>query len=313
MRGRGAAAGALLALAAAACEDPLSWPGTDGGLPPEVDAGPDAGGAAGQRCPEVPEEAEPNDTRDRAISVRVDGTALRGCIAGPGDRDQYVLSTPAHPAGGFVELSVTDVGDGQPILKVFSGADEGLIIDHLAGTRGQSLRVWVAVASGQRLRAELGDFSAAGGRYAYSLSARYTAAEDPHEPNDTRAAATPIAVGAPVRALLFAGHQTAQPPSVEAYDDWFALPLRQDAVTAQLTTVPANVSAELRLFDASGRELARAFNVTPGGAVSLTHRVGAGGHFVKVGVFAPRPAAAGTGPTLPEHVTRPYTLTVTQP
>jgi len=285
---------------------------TDG--QPTVDAGGfDAGGSevAGNGCG-LAGEPEPNDTRETAATY-VLGTPAVGCVASAADHDFHELGAPADPAGGFVSLRLGNVGEGSISARVYAASDSGQITHQYATTKGQTLSAFFAAAAGHRYRLDVADFTGWSAPYRYELMAAYTRADDAFEPNDTRAAAKSITLDAVVRASLFAGFVSGDAIPAAAYDDWYAVTLTAAPATVRLDDVPTNIAPDVHILDASG-EVDRKYNATRGGSVVLaTAATRAGMHLVRVGVFAGPPEVEGKGALLPDHFTRRYRLTVTQP
>src|SRR5262245_57634071 len=112
---------AWLALAGAStgCQDLLNAV-NDGG----VDGGDGNGGSGGGMS--VPgcgltAEPEPNDTRDRATPLS-SGSAVTACMVTGEDVDYYQLSTPDDAAGGYVQVALTDVGNGRVDSHLYAAA-----------------------------------------------------------------------------------------------------------------------------------------------------------------------------------------------
>jgi len=285
---------------------------TDGG-PAVEDAGLDAGSSetASSGCG-LAIEPEPNDSRATATAYTL-GATVAGCVASATDHDFYELSVPSDPAGGFVTLVLGNVGEGTISARVYAVSDSGQVTSQFTTTRGQTLNAFFAAAAGHKYRIEVADFTGWSVPYRYDLTASYTRADDAFEPNDTRAVAKPITLDAAVRASLFAGFTSGDAIAAALYSDWYAVMLTAARVTVRLEDVPTNIAPEVQLFDASG-EVDRGTNPTRGGSVVLgTAATTAGPHLVRVGVFAGPPEAEGKGALLPDHFTRRYRLTVTQP
>ncbi len=264
------------------------------------------------RCVQLPAEAEPNDTRGQSTPYTL-GVSLAGCIGDGQDRDYFDLGGATRVAG-YYQIALADVGRGSLAARVFAVSDNGEITSQFAANEGQTLNLFFAAAAGQRYRLEVRDFAGFTAPYFYALTATFEAVDDRFEPNDSKSDAKGILVGQPASAFAFAGFIAGATIAPEAYDDWYRVTLAKDAVTLRLENVPTSVPPDVSLLDAQGSEIARAFDTTRGAGVMLRKSLTQGGDYlVKVSVFAPVPPAEGKGTVLPDHFTRPYKLTVTQP
>jgi hypothetical protein len=255
---------------------------------------------------------EPNNSRDQATAYAL-GSSVLGCVGVEDDADYFEFTVPNDAAGGYVQLLLSEVGDGNLAATVYSASDNGQIVNSYATTRGQNVAAFFAVAPDQKFRVSVDDFGGFDKPYRYALKASYTKLEDAFEPNDTREQAKPITLGAPVNAFLFAGHATSNVTDYAFYD-FYKLPVTAAQVTVKLENVPLNVTGDLRLFDAEGREVASKYETTGGASVTLTHTVEtAGDYSVRVGNFSTLPEVSGRVANVPDHFTRAYKLTTSQP
>lgn len=280
------------------------------GAPPADSARPGDGAPASGCGPGT--DPEPNDSRDQATPYTLGMPAL-GCIEHDKAHDFWEFTVPSDAAGGYVQVAITDVGEGGLGVKLYAASDNGQILEHFASNRGQSLNVFFVATPGGKYRVDVYHFISFSRPYTYRLQATYTRIADTFEPNDTRAAAKPVPLDMTVQGFLTAGHATADNPRVEAYDDWFSVPLTKGTVTVKLEDVPENVPPDLHLLAPSGTEIKRVYSITRGASATISMQaVEAGMHFVKVTAFS-APPAAGKTEMVPDHLRRPYKLTVTQP
>jgi len=314
-----------LALSGVGCGSSSSSSGTGGG------GGSATGGAAGSAGGGVSggagvdggalascgvTEAEPNDTRDKAVPYTL-GTPVVGCVGSETDVDFYEFTAPAgDAAGGYFLVGVEDVSSGYTDLAVYSGSDNALIHNEYTVESGGPLHLYFAGAPGQTYRATVKNFSAFTEPHKYTLKITYTKVPDAFEPNDTRAMAKPITVGTPVMAYLYTGYRSSMLAPAE-YMDWYTVQLAAGTATVKFSDPPPDVRGDVHLLNSDGEELAggsREYTLTSGANVTVSMKaVTAGTYFVSVGIFSSAPDAAGAGIKPPALFSQPYTLTVSQP
>lgn len=186
---------------------------------------------------------EPNATAGTATRIPADAQLLANILP-QGDQDWYAF-TVDHP--GAVEVALTAVPPELDlhfrvhnaewhdlsgwIAPLRAGADNVAVVD--LPTDGT---YYLNVTDGRN------DARAAA---TYALQTTYQRA-DPHEPNATRAAATPIAVGQDVRGSILPLRD----------QDWYAFDVRQPgAVQIAITQVPAELDIIFRVFNAEGVDI----------------------------------------------------------
>ena len=286
--------------------------GQGGGVLPGV--GGAAGGTVLGPCG-VP-EAEPNDTRDLATPY-VLGSTVIACIGTPADKDLYSFTAPVtDAAGGYVMLSFTDVGaTGDMDLTLFSAADNSSIDEEYKTDPGASLFAYLAVAPGVTYRIQVAQFSSSDVPVRYTMKAAYVPIADAYEPNDTKDTAKPIAVATPIMASLSAGY-VSDPYKGEAFADWYSVPLAVGPATITFANAPTDIAGDIQLLDPNGEQVDEKYTLTNGANVTLTADVKTAGIYkfaVQPFSGAPRPADSTVAGVSPDHFTRLYTLTVTQP
>ena len=97
-----------------------------------------------------------------------------------------------------------------------------------------------------------------------------------------------------------------------SFDDYYKVTLAAGSATVNLDIVPANVEAQLWLYDPNGVQLKTASTSTPGGGLTVTNAVTAGDHYVRVGLWTGVNTQVGNTTAVPDNFTRPYRFTVTQ-
>jgi len=261
-------------------------------------------------------DVEPNDTRDLATPYVLNSTVV-ACIGTANDVDVYSFTAPAtDPAGGYVLLSLTDVGaTGNVDVTLFSAAANSSNDEIYKTDDGASLFAYLAVAPGVTYRIQVNQFAGGTALYRYTMKATYVPLADAYEPNDTKDTAKPIALATPIMAFLSAGY-IAEPYKGEAFVDWYSVPLAVGAATIKLANMPTDIAGDVQLFDPRGEKVGEMYTTTNGANVMLTADVmTAGTYKLMVEPFSGGPRAVGEVVAMvpPDHFTRPYTLTVTQP
>jgi hypothetical protein len=147
------------------------------------------------------------------------------------------------------------------------------------------------------------------------LTSTFAPVPDTFEPNDTPAEATPIAIGAPVDAFLFAG-EVAMTADGSAFDDYYQVTVTAaQAATVRIDNVPTDVAARLFLYRADQTEIARVATGHRGEALLMQPPLALdpGTYLVRVALWAEVPAAVSAGADPPDHFAHGYQLTVSQP
>ena len=264
-------------------------------------------------------EPEPNDSRDAPTPLAA-GSAVLGCVAGATEQDWYDFVAPPDPAGGYLQLRLDQVGTGTVNVQLYTASDNALVLDTYAANDGASLSVYLAAAPGQRYLAKVFSAFSVSRPFSYRLTPTWTAVVDAQEPNDTRADARPLALGATAQGTLFAPFVKGATPEDASYNDWFKVNLAAGAATVRLSNVPTTLTGFVGVYDASATEVKSAYGSNEGAGVTLTLDAAdvptAGEYFVVVRKVFVLPAAghpAGSGAVVPDHFTRAYALQMTQP
>jgi hypothetical protein len=302
----------LAAAIATGCTVTSNGSGADAGTG-DGDGG--ASGADGGLDPATCGFGEPNDTREQGTPIEVN-KSYAGCVSSPDGQDLldfYEFTAPSDAAGGYVEVTVSNVGaTGLAELIVTSSADNDLIFDAYTTDSGASVKGWLTVAPGAKYRARVSRFAGAGPRFSYSLEAKYTKIQDAFEPNNDKASAKPLTLGTAIQASAAAvSANTALATGDD--QDWYKVTLAAGTATVKLENSPADYLCDVELIDDAGTGVAEKYTTDKGAncqvdAMSLT----GGTYYVKVHSFGGLPirGAANTAPAA--FVTGQYTLTVSQ-
>ena len=288
-----------------------SNPGTDGGTVNGDPCG--APGDAGDYGP----EAVPNNDREHATMLSV-GVGYAACIQTPTDVDWYTVTVPSTGQGGYLTIGVTAVAQTATLrTDLYAASTNGLIHTNFGSNAGASLYTWVAAAAGAPFNVAVsGYFADSRAVGAYTFTASFQPAVEPNEPNNDRAHATPLALGAPIQGLFFRGYiddLTMTDPS-----DYYKITLpAAGMLSATVTGISSSLRGQVVLYDSAGGLLAMADSAseTFGADADTTYSASAAGTYYVLVTEAHLGDVplVGEGRTLPDIATQPYTLTVTSP
>jgi Bacterial pre-peptidase C-terminal domain len=260
-------------------------------------------------------ESVPNNDRQHATTLSV-AAGYGACIQTGTDVDWYTITTPSIGQGGYLTIAVTAVAQNALLRSdLYSASTNGLIYTTNSPNPGSSIYTWIAAAPGAPFNfAVYGFYMDSRAVGAYTITVAFQAAVEPNEPNNDRAHATPVTLGTPIQGLYFRGY--VDDATITDPSDYYKVTLpAAGIVTAAVTNISASVRGGVTLFDASGGQLATAIsaNGTAGADAVLTYSApAAGSYYVYVGEpFIGDIPLVGSGRTLPDVATHPYTLTVT--
>ena len=261
-------------------------------------------------------DAIDNDTRDTATPY-TPGTDFVGCISRAGEGDYYEFAAPAGESGdGYFTGSIVPTGGtGRPEIYMWAASDNTQIRDIYTSDLGSTLYFYLAVAPGQKYRMLVQDF-VFNKPHAYTLRLDYHQVEDPFEPNDTRDQAAALPLNDEVEAYFFAGHKT-QTIRAEEFQDWYALDLTGGTLSVTIADVATDVTATAQVFDAAGTAVGGNVSASNKGAnLTMMRTIGAPGPYKLVVSVQSTPSTAGKASQqdgVPDHFSRPYKLSATQP
>jgi len=287
--------------------------GVTGGGGQAVDAGPPPTGdpcvpGDGGFAPETTANDDPN--HPSALPVN---TAYPGCLQTAADLDYYLVTIPSTSVqGGWLTVTASDVATGIRLVNVISTAvDNTQLVYQTAANYGASASVFVAGKNGTQFLVLIESLNQSSGSGPYTLTAAYLDNPEAGEPNNVRAQATPITVGAPVEGKFFAGIVTGEAPTMTDWEDWFSVPLTAGAYTIKLTNVAADINPNLAFYDTSGVQIGNTSSNTPGADLTLNQTITTAGTYYVVTVpYGTLPLLYGVGTTLPMWGTQSYTLSV---
>ncbi len=255
--------------------------------------------------------AEPNNEREQSTSYAL-GDTVYGCIT-ENDVDFFEFQAPGDVAGGYVKIDLSNVGiTGAIEYEVYSVSDNGQIFGHYGSNNGQSIAGYFTAAAGVRYRVAIRTFSGYTSSYDYDLKMAYTPFVDVYEPNDRSEEAKPIPVGAPIEAMMSAGHEFADISSAD-FEDWYSVDLASGSVHVKLENVPSDVALAVSMVDSSGNEVGSGYSSSAGAsAVINADGIAAGTYKVRVHLFSGDPKVVGRSSQFADTITKPYKLTVGQ-
>jgi len=294
--------GVLIAGAVSAC---VVHPGasTSGNIGPG--SGPPAHGGSPQASHACAEELGADASDDFAVAPQVSEPERRftGCIA-PGDkRDTFAILVPESNAGRLYRIAVTGHDDNATRVEVFD-ADRRALSNANANDPGGAT-LWVAAAGNSALYVSI-QSPHVGHARPYEVAISSIPLDDPDEPNDDRDRPTPLGLGQPRQALVYAA-ANAPDREVDAYRVELARPGTLHVV---VDNVPSEVGVRVEMYDADGKRLHGESSHNDGATVRFDRKkLGAGTYLVTVGASG-RFDVAGHGEP-PYRLSRPYRITVT--
>jgi hypothetical protein len=256
------------------------------------------------------DDGEPNDAAGQPTAYAM-GASFDGCVGAASDVDHLEIGAPTDSTGGYVLATVGDVAGGTVRVQVFDGAGTTEIASFVAAGPDAPVTFFLAIAPGRNGRIAISDAGGAPGPYTYRLTTSYQAVGDAFEPNDTPDGAAAMSTGTPLDAFMFAGAYD----GATAYDDHYRFDALPEMATITMANVATDMAARIFLFRPDGSEVARVSSGLRGGTLTLRSTVplDASNYLIRVSMWAEPPSSVGEGTTLPDHFTRAYQLTVTQP
>jgi hypothetical protein len=257
-------------------------------------------------------EVVSNDDRNSATPLPF-MTTLVGCLQVATDVDYYQFTTPPAVQGGFVMVTVGDVGStNQVYATLYSASTNGSLGAAQSSGNGASANFWFAAKGESSFRIGVtSNYSHIG---PYTITATWQEAVEPGEPNNDRAHAVPMQVGTPVQGLFFSGY--ADDTVLTDQSDYFKVTLPTGMSSLKLTNVASDMRGDLKLLDTNGVQLSDTGSSTYGADLVVTPNITTAGDYYIViasaysGLSSPK---GFTTKTLPMWATQPYTLTVTTP
>ena len=261
-------------------------------------------------CPGA--ETIPNDDRTTATAYSL-GSSYTGCLQNETDVDVYAFQAPADSRGGYVQVSITDVGTaGDVSMSVYTTADNGQFHNVGSNTNGGSIYMYFNVKPGAKFYIPVTKYADVDSPNPYTFKATYTQVVDTYEPNDLRTAAVPIALVTPVSAYMFAGWEYSTGIPEPEWQDWYRVELAAGNVDILLSITAADVDGNITLYDSLGGQIVSKGSNTDGESIDLKQAIAsAGTYYVKIEPYQPPITMANTS-TVPQYLRVPYTLTVTQ-
>ena len=255
-------------------------------------------------------------TPDPADSYTLGDEAM-GCVgsADATHADVYSFIGPATASGADTQIQI-DNAAGTVRATVY-GADNTAMATFTAASPGAALVFHLAAGPGASYRLAVDDGGGFASPYSYRLTSTFTAIPDNFEPNDSPEKAMPIPMATPVDAFLFAGASTSMPAdAIATFDDYYQVMITEtQTATVRIDNVPTDLAARLFLYRSDLTELARIATGHRGEALVMATPLplDPGTYLVRVAPWAEVPTGVSAGAQAPDHFTRGYQLTVTQP
>jgi hypothetical protein len=244
------------------------------------------------------------------------GDQVTGCVgtADGSQADLFAFSAPASAAGGYVLIQIDEVSAGTVRATIY-GSDDSKMWIFTATAPGAPVVFHLAAAPGATYHLAVEDGGDFPGPYTYRLTSTFSPIADTFEPNDTPDRAAPITVGTPAAAFLYAGAATLTPNAAD-WDDYYRFEITaSQPTTVRIDDVPTDLAVRLFLYGADQMELARISTGHKGEALVMQTpaALDPGQYLVRVAPWTDLPAPVSIGAEPPDHFTRSYQLTVTQP
>jgi hypothetical protein len=195
-----------------------------------------------------------NDTFDTATPIEL-GTPARDRIEISGDVDWFKFTTTQ---AGVIEILVDSVAANIDMdVRVYEDREREIANSLGTGSGASVLLLFLREPGSYWLK--LCDGHGRSSEYYYTLLVALDAS-DPYEMNNSRAEATPILLGSPVRAKIR--------PSGD--EDWYKLTTSQTGVLEiSVDSVASNIDMDVRVYDDREREIANSLGTGSGASVLL--------------------------------------------
>jgi hypothetical protein len=197
--------------------------------------------------------AELVNNNDREHTIPAPSTASI-YLVGP-DEDWFSFTTPDDGHGHVINVTLQQEASVGVQLRVLAGADFFVIGGANIGA-GVSSSAHVSVGPNTTTLFQFRNVSGAGGRADLTFASRPEA--DDQEPNNTRDAATDIALATPVSAQMFLPRVDANDPPAA---DWYRIDLTAGTATLRFDAVPSAGVIRAELVDQDGALVDAANNV----------------------------------------------------
>lgn len=258
-------------------------------------------------------ETTPNDDRTSATAYKL-GSAYTACLQNDTDVDVYAFQVPSDSRGGYVTVSVTDVGaSGDISMSAYASSDNGKFYQSGSNTEGASVYMYFTVKPGAKFYVPVSKYLDVKAPTAYTFSAVYHQLPDIYEPNDVRAQAKVIAVGTPIEAYMLGGRESSTNIPTDDWADWYQVDLAAGDVNILLSITASDIDGRIVLYDAVGTQVATEGSNTDGSSVVLKQTIATPGtYYVKVSPYIPPGNTEGNTTAVPQYLRYPYSLTVSQ-
>jgi len=202
------------------------------------------------------DEFEPNESAEEANQL-IAGEAVRGRVFPEGERDYFRLPLPA-PGRYTISARLAPEGDADLVLELLDANERVLLTsDYEAAGRPEYIANYGCTAHTEGVSLYLRVSAKPGARDpAYSVMANFhpAGAFAEFEPNDTRGAANPLALGVETRGYFF-------PPGDQ---DWLCFDLDEECSLDIRLLAPSGLRAGVRLLDAAGQAVAETASFAAG-------------------------------------------------
>jgi hypothetical protein len=247
------------------------------------------------------------------------GTILRICPVSIESRTQrYEFTIPSSPAsGGYVIFNYRNVSLDILLESKMTPAGESTLSPSVKSSGiGKDADAWLAAAAGAHFYLDIADLYVHEIPYPpCTLTAAYIPVPDTYEPNSQSTNATPISVGTPLVAYAFSGAESGTGGSSDIQFDAYQVALAAGTATVSVTNAPTDMRLGVMITGALvGASYVSGTTSTDTQSLQLTPSLASAGTFnITISPSFSIFAHTGSGTVLPNWVTQPYTLLVTQP
>lgn len=261
----GIVAGACVLVVFAGCEpvDDGIAPTPDGSTPgADAASGADAG-ATEAGC----DFGEPNDAIVQATRIDLNRTYAGLCVSNDDQTDSvdaFEIVTPEEPAGGVVEVVISNVRDDGNANVIVSGVDGETIVEASTLDANGGVSGWFTASPSSKYHVQVLRTGGPGKRFAYDLRVAYTSISDTFEPNNSKEQAKTIEINKPIEASPAAPSENAALAPGDD-QDWYKIDLAGSA-TIKMTGNPPDFRCDVELLDATGEPIGEAYNNDAPGA-----------------------------------------------
>lgn len=237
---------------------------------------------------------------DGALPVTVPSTVV--VCAGVKDVDVFTITAPGTTGASLITYDIKQLTDDKQgaRLTIFD-SNRKKDQDHI-GRRSEHIRGWAVLQGGTQMFLKVAQVHREEGKFALTLNA--TPIADPNEPNDTREQAKPLTGTG-------SGISYGALNNKEAPSDWYTVEVAKAGPVNVAVDAAEKIAIKATAFDSNKKRLGIK-NGGRGERIEWSFKAKAPGTYQLEIKSVHRIPATGRDDA-PSHLTRPYTVTVSQP